>query len=349
MKTSINIQNRLVGPDYPPLVIPEIGINHEGELDKAMAMIDSVIESGAEIVKFQTHITDKEMIPTNMKPGDISDETLWDIIKRCELTEQEEISIQNYCIQKGLIYLSTPFSREAADRLEKMNVPAYKIGSGECNNYPLIHHIASKKKPIILSTGMNSIDSIRIASNIIESYKCPLAILHCTSMYPTPYKDVRLGAIKDLQDNFLSTPIGLSDHSMGIATSLGAVALGASILEKHFTLSRSWPGPDTGISIEPYELKNLIIDSKNIWEARGGEKTILEEEKPVIDFAYASVVSIKKIKHNETFSKENIWVKRPGNGMILSDRFDEVIGKKANKNIDIDQQIAPEDIVGFNL
>jgi len=342
------IENRKVGMNYPPLVIAEVGINHEGDFNKAIELVDAAIEAEAELVKFQTHITHHEMIETNMKPGDISDETLWDIIKRCELTEEEEYKIQKYCHQNNIIYISTPFSREASDRLGKMNVPAFKIGSGECNNYPLIDHIASKRKPIILSSGMNDINSIKHATKIIKSYNCPLAILHCTSMYPTPYKNVRLGAIKDLLENFKNIPIGLSDHSLGIETCLGAVALGASILEKHFTISRSWPGPDINISIEPNELSSLIRGSHNIWEARGGNKSILSEEKPVIDFAYASVVTIKSMRAGEIFSKDNIWVKRPGNGKILSKDFYKVIGCKASKDLDKDIQISPKDIEGYN-
>ena len=348
MEQEFIIQNRKVGKNYPPLVIAEVGINHEGDFNKAIELVDAAIKAKAELVKFQTHITHYEMIETSMKPGDISDETLWDIIKRCELTEDEEYKIQKYCHQNNIIYLSTPFSREASDRLDKMNVPAFKIGSGECNNYPLIDHIASKRKPIILSSGMNDIKSIKHTAKIIKSYDCPLAILHCTSMYPTPYKNVRLGAIKDLQENFKNIPIGLSDHSYGIETCLGAVALGASILEKHFTLSRSWPGPDINISIEPNELSSLISCSYNIWEARGGIKSILKEEKPVIDFAYASVVTIKSIRSGEIFSKDNILVKRPGNGKIFSKDFDKVLGCKASKDLDKDIQLSPKDIEGYN-
>ncbi len=348
MQKELIIQNRPIGNNYPPLIIVEVGINHEGSFDKAIELVDAAVDAGAELVKFQTHITHHEMLETDMKPGDISDETLWNIIKRCELSEEEENKIQKYCNQKKVIYLSTPFSREAADRLDKMDVPAFKIGSGECNNFPLIDHIASKRKPIILSSGMNNINSIKKAVNIIESYNCPLAILHCTSMYPTPYKNVRLGAIKDLQDNFNNIPIGLSDHSIGIETCLGAVALQASILEKHFTVTRNWPGPDIGISIEPHELKNLIEGSHNIWEARGGKKSILDEEKPVIDFAYASVVTIKDIKSGEVFTKDNIWVKRPGNGDLLSKDFDRVVGCKAKNNLKKNVQISPSDIENFN-
>jgi len=347
MSTSIKINDREIGPDFPPLVLAEVGINHEGDFDKAIYLIDEAVNAGTEVVKFQTHITDKEMLKTDMPPGNISDEPLWDIIKRCELSEEEERKIQKYCITKNITYLSTPFSREAADRLENMGAPAFKIGSGECNNLPLINHIASKRKPIILSTGMNDINSIARTVKIIEKYQCPLAILHCTSMYPTPYTNVRLGAIEDLKNNFKNYPIGLSDHSMGIETCLGAVALGACILEKHFTISREWPGPDTGISIEPEELKNLINGSIKVWEARGGKKTILPQEKPVIDFAYASIVSIKPIKIGEVFSLDNIWVKRPGNGKLLADDFNKIIGMIAKNDINKDEQITPEDIVGF--
>ncbi len=342
----IEISGRKIGIDYAPLIIVEVGINHEGSLSKAIQLVDAAKEAGAELVKFQTHITEKEMIYTDMKPGDISEEKLWDIIKRCELSLEDEILIKEYCIKNDIIYLSTPFSREAADRLEKMNLSAYKIGSGECNNIPLIDHIASKLKPIILSTGMNDIKSISNSVKVIESYNCKLAILHCTSMYPTPYNKVRLGAISELINYFPKKVIGLSDHSLGIAASLGAVALGASIIEKHFTISRKWPGPDTGISIEPSELKTLIKDSKNIWEARGGNKNILKEEKPVIDFAYASVVSIVDIKKGDKFSDKNLWVKRPGTGEILSEDFYKIIGKSASKDIKEGMQIKLKDIDG---
>ena len=336
----IEIAGRKIGSEYKPYVIVEVGINHEGSIEKAFQLVDAAVAAGAEVVKFQCHITEKEMIPTDMKPGNISKEKLWDIIKRCELTEQEEKRVQEYCHKKGVLYLSTPFSREAADRLNAMGVPAFKIGSGECNNYPLIDHIAKFGKPIILSTGMNDINSIKKSVEILKKNKTPFALLHCTSMYPTPYEKVRLGAINDLLQNFDNVPVGLSDHSMNIWTCLGAVSLGASILEKHFTISRSWPGPDTGISIEPQELKDLIIGSEAIWLARGGNKNILEEEKPVIDFAYASVVSTKPIKAGETLEKSNVWVKRPGKGDFKAEDFEKLLGKKVKIDIPVDTYIS---------
>lgn len=344
---SFSIAGRLIGPEAQPFVIAEVGINHEGSLDKAIHMVEAAADAGAEVIKFQCHITDKEMIPTDMTPGEISKERLWDIIKRCELTETEERQVQQHSTARGLIYLSTPFSREAADRLNAMGVPAFKIGSGECNNYPLIKHIARMGKPMIVSTGMNDIASVAKMVEIIRHHGAPLALLHCTSMYPTPYEKVRLRGIEDLAHAFPGVPIGLSDHSLNIWTCLGAVALGACILEKHFTISRSWSGPDVPISIEPRELADLIAGSEAIWQARGGSKTILPEEQPVIDFAYATVVSIKPIQKGDVFSPENVWVKRPGLGPIKADRFEEVLGKVATRDLASDTHILPADIKGF--
>jgi sialic acid synthase SpsE len=344
--TEFSIAGRKIGADHPPLVIPEVGINHEGSVETALALADAAAAAGAELVKFQCHITEKEMVPTDMTPGEISTEKLWDIIKRCELSESEERRVQAACAAKGMIYLSTPFSREAANRLNAMDVPGFKIGSGECNNLPLLDHIAKFGKPIILSTGMNDLASVRRSVSVLQG-RVPFALMHCTSMYPTPYDKVRLGAITELIQAFPGVPVGLSDHSMNIWTCLGAVALGASLLEKHFTLSRSWPGPDTGISIEPHELKDLIAGSRAVWQARGGAKTILPEEQPVIEFAYATVVSIAPIRTGEMFSLTNIWVKRPGTGAILADRLEAVMGRVATRDIAADRHLDPTDIEGF--
>jgi sialic acid synthase SpsE len=339
--------DRLIGDEHPPFVIAEVGINHEGSFEKAMALVDAAIGAHADCVKFQCHITEAEMIPTDMKPGKISEERLWDIIKRCELTEAEEISIKRYCDQQGILYLSTPFSREASDRLEAMGVLGFKIGSGEANNLPLVEHIARKGKPIILSTGMNDLNSIRPSVEVITSAGCPLMLMHCTSAYPTPYEHVRLGAITELKAEF-DVPVGLSDHSLGIYTCLGAVALGASALEKHFTISRNWPGPDVSLSIEPYELAMLVEGSRAVHLARGGKKTILPLEKPVIDFAYATVVSIASIKKGDLFTEANTWVKRPGTGPIHARQLNQIIGKRALTDIKSENHIHPNQIEGFS-
>lgn len=338
MNMEFTIQNRKIGINYPPLVIAEIGINHNGDFNKAIKMVDDAFASGCECVKFQSHVIEDEMIPNNVIPGNAS-ESIWDIMKRCALTENEEIRLKNYVESKGMIYLCTPFSRAAAVRLENMGVVAYKIGSGECNNYPLIKHIASYGKPVILSTGMNDLDMIAKAADILRLFDVPFALLHCTSMYPTPYEKVRLGALSEMREFFPNTILGLSDHSLGNYTCFAAVALGACILEKHFTSDKSWSGPDISISIDPSELKDLINGSNAIHQALGGHKKVLPEEKPTIDFAYACVVSIHEIKKGEVLSTENIWVKRPGNGEIKAIQYEQVLGKVALEDIPADTQI----------
>jgi sialic acid synthase SpsE len=341
--TNFAISDRSIGREYPPLVIAEIGINHEGDIHKAFRMIDDAQAAGCECAKFQSHVIEDEMIPNDVIPGNAT-ESIWNIMERCALSEAEERRVKEYVESKGMIFLSTPFSRAAADRLHQMDVPAYKIGSGECNNYPLIEHIARFGKPIILSTGMNDVASVRPAVEIFRRYKVPFALLHCTSRYPTPYDKVRLGAISQLQNEFPDAVIGLSDHTLTNYTSLAAVALGASILERHFTSDKSWPGPDINISMNPAELADLIAGSRAIHSALGGTKEVLAEEQPTIDFAYACVVAIADIKPGETFTEDNIWVKRPGTGQILAVDYPRVVGKTATRLVKKHAQLSWDDI-----
>lgn len=339
----LKIRDRLIGPEQVPLVIAEIGINHEGNIEKAIQMVDDAAKVGCECVKFQCHVIDDEMIPNSVVPGNAK-ETIWDIMSRCALTEPDDVRLKKHVEDSGMIYLSTPFSRAAAERLEKMGVPAYKIGSGECNNYPLIRHIAAFGKPIILSTGMNDIRSVEPAVAILREADVPFALMHCTSMYPTPYDKVRLGALRDLATAFPDAVLGLSDHSLGNYTCFAAVPLGAAILEKHFTSDRDWPGPDVPISIAPSELKDLIEGTKAVKAALGGHKTILPDEKPTIDFAYACVVSICEIRAGEDLTEKNIWVKRPGTGEIKAVDYERVLGKKARSRIAQNTQIKWTDL-----
>jgi N-acetylneuraminate synthase len=238
-----------------------------------------------------------------------------------------------------MIYLSTPFSRAAADRLDRLGVSAYKIGSGECNNYPLIEHIARFGKPVLLSTGMNDLASIATAVEILHRYSVAYALVHCTSMYPTPYEKVRLGALAELGRSFPDAVLGLSDHSLGNYTCFAAVALSASLLEKHFTADKRWPGPDVSISIDPVELKELIRGSKAIHQALGGSKSILPEEQPTIAFAYACVVTTRDVCAGEELTAENIWVKRPGTGEIKALHYTELLGRKVKEALPRNAQI----------
>lgn len=340
---SLKIAHRLIGRDFAPLVIAEIGINHEGDIRKALRMVDDAYTAGCECVKFQSHVIEDEMVPNSVIPGN-ANESIWDIMERCALSEDEERQLKRYVESKGMLFLSTPFSRAAAERLHGMGVDAYKIGSGECNNYPLIEHIANFGKPIILSTGMNDIASVRPAVEIFRAHSIPFALLHCTSMYPTPYEKVRLGALAQLQTEFPDAVVGLSDHTLTNYTSLASVALGAAILERHFTSDKSWPGPDVNISMNPFELADLITGSRAIHQALGGSKQILEEEQPTIDFAYACVVALCDIPAGSTFSKDNIWVKRPGTGQILAVEFPRILGRRASRSIAKNAQLSWDDI-----
>ena len=340
---NIKIVNFVIGNNYPVFIIAEAGINHNGSFKIAKKMVNVAKKAGVNCIKFQTHITEKEMIRSNITPGNISKKTLWSIIKNCELTESEEEKIQQYCKNKKLLFLSTPFSKEAVDRLEKINIPAYKIGSGELTNIPFLHHIAKTNKPVILSTGMSTINEIKESVNLFKKYNSSLALLQTTSIYPTNYKDVKLGAIEKLQKLF-KLPIGISDHSIGIYTALGAVAKGACIVEKHFTLDKNMPGPDQKLSLEPNELIELVKGCNAVKLALGDTKEILNGEKPILKFARESVVSIQEINKGEKFTDKNISTKRPGTGSIPAKEYYRLIGKKAKRKISFDRQLSWSDI-----
>ncbi|MGG2108514.1 N-acetylneuraminate synthase family protein [Lysinibacillus pakistanensis] len=346
MKPFIKIGNRLIGDNYPPLVIAEIGINHEGSLEVAKQMVDAAYGAGAEIIKHQTHVVEDEMseVAKGVIPGN-TDVSIYQVMERCALSEEEEIELKVYVETKGMIFISTPFSRAAADRLQRMGVEAYKIGSGECNNYPLIEHIAKFGKPMIVSTGMNDIESIRKTVSILENYNIQYALLHCTNVYPTPSHLVRLGGMQELQKEFPNAIIGLSDHTINNNACLAATALGASILERHFTDSKDRPGPDIVCSMNPQALSELIQGTNEIAQMRGGKKEAAKEEQVTIDFAFATVVAIKDIREGEKLSMENIWVKRPGTGEIHAEHFNSLLGKMVKKSIKKDTQLKFSDII----
>lgn len=330
----LKIGDRKISFDETPLVIAELGINHGGDLTEAFKIVDSAKRAGVEMIKHQTHVVDDEMSPSakNIVPGN-SKKNIYQIMSECALNKDDEIRLKDYIESQGMIFISTPFSRAAADRLEEMNVPAYKVGSGECNNFPLLKHIASFGKPIILSTGMNSMENVSRAVSILESYVVEHALLHTTNLYPTPPHLVRLGAITDLKNKFPEKVIGLSDHTTCNLACLGAVALGASILERHYTDTLARKGPDISCSMDELQCRDLIEGSKILALARGGKKEPVVEEQVTMDFAFATVVSIKPIKKGDVFDESNIWVKRPGSGEIPASSFESVIGKISNKNL----------------
>jgi N-acetylneuraminate synthase len=307
-------------------------------------MVDAAHRAGVEVVKHQTHIVEDEMSGAAKKviPGN-ADVSIYEIMERCALNEEEELELKKYVESKGMIFISTPFSRAAAERLKKFDIPAYKIGSGECNNYPLLEHIAAFGKPVILSTGMNTIESIQKAVAIFDKYKVPIALLHTTNLYPTPIHLVRFGAMMEMHQAFPDKVFGLSDHTLNNNACLGAVALGASILERHFTDHMKRTGPDIVCSMDEQATKELIVNSAEMAQMRGGVKEPAKEEQVTIDFAFATLCAIAPIKKGEFFSKDNIWVKRPGTGKILAEHFESIIGKTATRDIENDEQLTWED------
>jgi sialic acid synthase SpsE len=262
----------------------------------------------------------------------------------CALDEVVERKLQQHTKSRGMIFISTPFSRAAANRLAAMDVPAYKIGSGECNNYPLVDHIASFGRPIILSTGMNDISSVAKAVDIIRRRKVPFALLHTTNVYPTPPELVRLGGVTELQEAFPDAVVGLSDHTVTNHACFGAVALGACILERHFTDRMDRAGPDIVCSMDPKAASELIEGARLLQLERGGRKGLAQAEEVTARFAYATVVTIRPIAAGEVFSKENLWVKRPGTGEIPAEAFEEILGKHARHALNADHHLAPGDV-----
>lgn len=335
-----NIGQIEVGHGCRPLVIPEIGINHNGSLTVAKEMVYAAYQSGARIVKHQTHIVEDEMSSAakSVIPGN-ADISIYDIMEKAALNESDEYELMKYTESLGMEFISTPFSRAAAERLEDFGVKAYKIGSGEMNNLPLIRHIARFGKPMIVSTGMNDLESIKRTVAILEEEQVPFALLHTTNLYPTKPEWVRLGAMQEMMMAFPHIPIGLSDHTLNNNACIAAMALGAVVLERHFTDSMNRVGPDIVCSMDPKDLKSLLSAANEVPLMLGGKKAPIQEEQVTIDFAYATVVTIADIREGETFTKDNLWVKRPGTGAILAKDFESIIGKKAKIDISSDTHL----------
>ena len=334
------IAGREIGNNKDPLIIAEIGINHNGNLDQAIAIADSAIKSGAGILKHQTHIPDEEMSLEAKKaiPGN-SNKSIYSIIKSCALSENDEEKLMKYIKLKKKIFISTPFSKAAVDRLIRFDIPAFKIGSGEWNNLDLVKYICKFKKPIIMSTGMSYLNELRKTVNYINKKKIPLALLHCTNVYPTPLQKSRLNSISLMKKTFKNNIIGYSDHTVGLYACYTALSLGAKIIEKHYVDTHDRKGPDVSCSMDKYQLKDLIVASKFIPKSILGKKEPIKEEKVTMNFAFASVVSKTFIKKGSLLNEKNISLKRPGNGDFLAKDFSKLVGKKAKVDIKKNIQI----------
>lgn len=328
MGTSFKLGNHEIGGE-DTFIIAEAGINHDGDLGRARELVEAAAETGVDAIKFQTHFAEDEMLASEAS-ADYLKETLYDLMVRMELTLEQHVELKELAESKGLTFLSTPFSRRAVELLEQVGIVGYKIGSGELTNLPFLGYVAKTGKPMLISTGMSSYQEVERSVAFLKERGTPLAVFNCTSMYPTPPEKVRLPMITAFQKSF-GLPIGLSDHSATNYSAFAAVALGAKMVEKHFTVSREWPGPDQPSSIEPVELKDLVEGIRSIEKASQlGQKEILPEEKPLTEIFRESVVAWTDIPEGATLTEENIWVKRPGKGIPASEYF-TVLGKKTTK------------------
>ena len=321
-------------------MVAELGINHGGCIKTAMSMVKLAAESGCECIKHQTHIVSDEMTEeAKLVYPPNAEISIWEVIDRCALSLDDEIALKNYTESLGLIYISTPFSRKAADFLDDIGICAFKIGSGEVDNIPLVNHIASFKKPIIMSTGMQNINSLTNSTKIIEKHDISYALLECTSAYPAKPETIFLRSIGELKERFPKSIVGFSDHSIGPTMAIAATALGAKIIEKHFTDSKYRKGPDIICSMDPSELRYLIDKCTEVHNALKRDKVRTTEESEVYKFARSSVVAEREIKKGHIITNDDIWTRRPGNGPIAAADYQKLLGKKAKKNILKNQQL----------
>ncbi len=319
------------------LIIAEAGVNHNGSLELAKQLIDKAVEAGVDIIKFQTFKSEK-LVSKAAKQAEYQqrnigkkDEGQLAMLKKLELSQADHEELITYCNEKGISFFSTAFDMDSIDYLHSLDMGLWKIPSGEITNYPYLRKIAQYKEPVILSTGMCELSDIEAAMNVLLDFgvqKEQITILHCNTEYPTPFADVNLKAMLEIGEKF-GVQIGYSDHTKGIEVPIAAVALGATVIEKHFTLDKNMEGPDHKASLEPDELKSMVCAIRNIEQALGsGHKTISESERKNIEIARKSIVASHPIEAGELLTEENLTVKRPGNG-ISPMRWNEVVGTRA--------------------
>ena len=339
------INKKKIGKRYKPFVIVEACVNHQGDFSIAKKMVYFAKKIGADCIKFQHHILNEEMLKEVPKSKNFK-VSLWEVIKKTNFTLRQHRELKILCDKIKIEYLCTPFSIKAADELNSIGVRAFKTGSGELTNLPFIEHLAKIGKPIILSTGMSYPKEIIETVKIIKKHKTPFSIMHCVSAYPCPYKIMNLNNINILEKKF-GVPVGLSDHTPSIYTSLGAVSLGASLIEKHFTFNKNLSGPDHKSSIDGPELKNLIQGVEANYLARGSLKKIFKEEREIVNWARESVVTIKTIKKGEKLTTKNLSVKRPSpkKSEIPAKFLSKILNKKSNKNLEVNKKIKWIDLI----
>ena len=334
-----------IGGNNQTFIIAEACDNHMGRMDYALKMVDIAILCGANAIKFQHHLPDEEMLP-DVPMSDNFKEPLYEILKKFSLTLDQHKELKSYCDQKGILYMCTPFSLKAATEIEDL-VDLYKIGSGECTDTPTLIEIAKKGKPMIISTGMATIDEIEYTLQTLHPYNQNIMIMNCTSEYPPNYEDINVKLIPKLSEKF-NIIVGHSDHTPDNYTCFAAVSHGAKLIEKHIILDKSHPGPDQNVSIDPIGLHDLVDGIRKVEKSLGENKEIHNLEKPIKEWARRSVVTIKDIKQGEEFTLENLWTKRPGTGIPARELFN-ILGNKASNDIKNNQLLSIDSINNFKL
>jgi N-acetylneuraminate synthase len=335
----VKIKDFLIGPGQPCLIIAEAGVNHNGDMDTAHRLIDEAVQAGADAIKFQSFVTE-DLVTNQAQKADYQVKTTgnnsgqFTMLKKLELSEFQQVELKSHCDESGILYLCTPYEHKSAEMLKNIGVEAYKIASTDTSNIPFLRQLANSGIPVILSTGMSLLGEVEEA--IIElrdnGLNQKIVIMQCTSEYPAPIEDINLNTIKSMEVAF-GCPVGFSDHTSGIGVSPWAVAAGACVVEKHFTINRNLKGPDHKASIEPHELKELVKTIRNVELALGdGIKKIMPSEMKNKSRMQKSLVAARTIKVGETIQASDLTCKRPGNG-LLPNWFDKVVGKKAAKTI----------------
>lgn len=338
----IQISDRWIGENEPCFIIAEACDNHLGDMTAAKEMALQAKLSGADAVKFQHHLPDEEMLRDGVPMSSNFNMPLYEFLQKYALTLEQHYQLLDYCKEIGIIYLCTPFSRKAAEEINEMGVQAFKIGSGELTDIPTLKVIASFGKPMILSTGMSEVSEINETLQAILPINKQIILMNCTSEYPPKYSDINLGVIKQLQDKF-DLIVGHSDHTPDIYTCFGAVAKGAKLLEKHLILDRRQPGPDQSVSIEPFELYQLVQGVRRIEAALGDTKTLQDLERPIRAWAHRSVVSLVDIPKGHKVDPEMVWTKRPGTG-IPAKNLEKVVGRIAKVDIPANHLISWDEL-----
>ncbi|MFC1869954.1 N-acetylneuraminate synthase [Chloroflexota bacterium] len=344
MDSMVKIGQRYTGDNEPCLIIAEAGVNHNGDIGLAKKLIDAAREAGADAVKFQTFKAEG-VVSRDAPKADYqkvttgAEESQFDMIKKLELTANDFEELFAHAQRKDIIFLSSPFDKGSVDLLDRLGMPAFKVASGEITNYLLLKHIARKKKPIILSSGMSTLEEIEEALAVIRGEGAEeIVLLHCVSCYPAKIEDMNLKAMETLRHAF-KLPVGLSDHTLGITIPVAAVALGACVIEKHFTLDKNLPGPDHRASLEPDELKQMIKAIRDVEKAMGdGIKRITKEEEDNRKIVRRSIIAKADIPAGTVITEEMLDVKRPGNG-IEPRHMDSIVGKKAKELIKSEELI----------